>query len=317
MIYHIDPKVDCVFKKLLGSDENKNLLIHFANSILELESPITEVTILNPYNEKDFETDKLTIVDVKAEDDKGRIFQIEIQLALHPAMTNRILYTWADIYSSSIRSGEEYSKLNPVYSIWLLASNVYPDIEAVHLPFQVFNREFGILLSDQLSIHLIQLGKWKKNKVENSKDIWIHFFNHGEALDDANLPDSLNISEIKQAMDQLKAFKENERNYHIYQSRLDAIRVHNTWKSAVESEKKAKEEAIKAKEKALREKEKALGEKEKERKAKEEALKTKEKEREAKEKEREAKEDAVKAKADALNEIERLKAMLRKSGIKP
>ncbi len=251
MIYHIDPKVDCVFKKLFGSEENKNLLIHFSNSVLELENPITDVTILNPYNDKDFETDKLSIVDVKAQDDKGRLFQIEIQLALHPAITKRILYTWADIYSSSIKSGEDYSKLNKLYSIWLLDANVFPHIDAVHLPFQVINREFGVELCDQLSIHLIQLSKWKKGGIASAKDIWVHFFNHGELLDDAKLPDSLNIAEIKQAMDQLKAFKENEQNYHLYQSRLDAIRVHATWKTAIENEKKAKEDAIKEKEDAL------------------------------------------------------------------
>jgi len=28
----IDPKIDCVFKALLGSEENRNLLIHFLNA---------------------------------------------------------------------------------------------------------------------------------------------------------------------------------------------------------------------------------------------------------------------------------------------
>ncbi len=29
MRHAIDPKIDCVFKALLGSEENRNLLIHF------------------------------------------------------------------------------------------------------------------------------------------------------------------------------------------------------------------------------------------------------------------------------------------------
>jgi len=64
MRHPIDPKIDCVFKALLGSEENRNLLIHFLNAILgpDLQDPVTQVQILNPYNEREFLTDKLSIV---------------------------------------------------------------------------------------------------------------------------------------------------------------------------------------------------------------------------------------------------------------
>jgi hypothetical protein len=43
----IDPRVDCVFKALLGSKENTNLLVHFINAILgsELSHPVKSATI--------------------------------------------------------------------------------------------------------------------------------------------------------------------------------------------------------------------------------------------------------------------------------
>ncbi len=61
----IDPKVDCVFKALLGSRSNQNLLIHLLNAVLgqELATPIV--------NEREFLDDKLSIVDVKAQDQTG------------------------------------------------------------------------------------------------------------------------------------------------------------------------------------------------------------------------------------------------------
>ena len=57
----IDPRIDCVFKAILGAIENKNLLIHFLNAILELKGKdiIKEVEILNPFNDKDYIGDKL------------------------------------------------------------------------------------------------------------------------------------------------------------------------------------------------------------------------------------------------------------------
>ncbi len=68
--------VDCVFKAILGKEENKNLLIHFLNSVLELKKgkAIRDVTIKNPYNEREFTGDKLTVVDVRAVDEKGNSY---------------------------------------------------------------------------------------------------------------------------------------------------------------------------------------------------------------------------------------------------
>ena len=81
MKHPIDPKIDCVFKALLGAERNRRLLIHFLNAILagELAAPLTEVEILNPYNEREFRDDQLSIVDVKARDQGGRLYPIEIQ----------------------------------------------------------------------------------------------------------------------------------------------------------------------------------------------------------------------------------------------
>ncbi|MBF0231373.1 MAG: Rpn family recombination-promoting nuclease/putative transposase, partial [Desulfamplus sp.] len=94
MKHKIDPKVDCVFKALLGSEKNKNLLIHFLNAVIGFEggNKITNVKILNPYNERKFIDDKLSIVDIKASCQNNFQYQIEIQLAVYPSLPSRILY---------------------------------------------------------------------------------------------------------------------------------------------------------------------------------------------------------------------------------
>jgi hypothetical protein len=55
-------------------------------------SPIIEVIILDPYNEREFLGDKLSIVDVKARDEQGRLYRIEIQLLIVPDLPARIRY---------------------------------------------------------------------------------------------------------------------------------------------------------------------------------------------------------------------------------
>ena len=78
MKHHIDPKIDCVFKALLGADDNRNLLVHFLNAILstDLAAPIATVEILNPYNEREYLDDKLSIVDIKARDSQNHVIKL-------------------------------------------------------------------------------------------------------------------------------------------------------------------------------------------------------------------------------------------------
>jgi len=58
----IDPKVDYVFKRIFGDPRNADILIHLLNAILKLPEPIVAVEILNPFNDKDFAEDKLTVL---------------------------------------------------------------------------------------------------------------------------------------------------------------------------------------------------------------------------------------------------------------
>jgi hypothetical protein len=69
MVIGIDPTVDFAFKKLQGSRDHPALTISFINAVLGGTPLITGVEILNPFLDKGFEDDKLTILDVKARDD--------------------------------------------------------------------------------------------------------------------------------------------------------------------------------------------------------------------------------------------------------
>jgi len=53
----INPKVDCVFKAIFGAEDNKDVLIHLLNAVLDPdpEHRIASVELLNPYNDRTFE----------------------------------------------------------------------------------------------------------------------------------------------------------------------------------------------------------------------------------------------------------------------
>jgi len=258
MKHKINPTVDCVFKAILGSEENKNLLIHFLNAVLEPASKIKEIVLNNPYNERKFVADKLTVVDVKATDEKKCHYQIEIQLALHAAISARMLYTWSRLYHSQISKGDNFSELKPVISIWILNESLFDNVADFHLPFVLYNQKNQLVLSDDIEIHLLQLPKWQSPQIETEKERWIYLFKEGKNVDVDVPPEALNTDEMRQAMEVLNRFSENQDDYLLYQSRLDAILLQNTLNSEMARVKRENEQVKKEKEQERKEKEQAI-----------------------------------------------------------
>ena len=291
MKHRIDPKVDCVFKALLGAEHNRRLLIHFLNAMLgdELAAPIIEVTVLNPYNEREFRSDKLSIIDVKAQDQAQQLYQIEIQLLNLPDLPGRIVYGWANLYRAQLKKGDGYDLLKPAYSLWLLGEPLRPELtEAIHR-FRLQDEQRRSLVSHG-GIWLVELSKCTIDVVETEQDRWLKFFVEGEQLDAARLPNWMRTEEMQQAMSTLQAFSEQERAYHRYQARQDYLRQQKSIENHIR--------AIRA-------------EAERERAEKQQAQVALERELAAKEQERAAKEAALAEKEAALAEIERLKTLLQ------
>jgi predicted transposase/invertase (TIGR01784 family) len=238
------------------------------------------VDILNPYNEKEFIGDKLSIVDIKAQDDQKRLFQIEIQMAIFPHLPARMLYTWSDIYAAQLQDGEKYNDLHPVISIWLLVENLFTATAVAHHHFQMADLVQQKILNDHCSLHVLELNKWQTAPTLSIEDQWMLFFR--EAKSWSELPAQLDTPELRQAMATLQRFSEKEKAYHLYQARENAIREEKTQQSLLE-----------------------------------EALAKQEEERIAKEAERSAKEAECSAKEAAILEQERLRELLRKAGINP
>jgi predicted transposase/invertase (TIGR01784 family) len=227
MRHFIDPIIDCVFKALLSAPGNENLLINFLNSVLGLAAPIVSVTIINPYNDKDYTGGKLSIVDIKASDALGVKYQVEVQLSTPNYLQNRMLYTWSSIYQKQIDEGERYHKLKPVISIWLLTQNLLGTDDKYHHHFRLWDDNHQQLLTDHCSIHVLELKKWCQLETLQGIDLWLYFFK--EAKRWKVLPTFLkNQSLMRQAMKILEAFSEKEAEYHRYQSRQDVIRVELT-----------------------------------------------------------------------------------------
>ena len=107
MKHYIDPKTDCVFKAILGALGREHLLVHFVNAVVNFDSPIISVTIENPYSERQQIDDKINIVDIKARDEQGRVYQIEMQLTSPMHLVSRMNHGLSQLHSQQLKKGDD------------------------------------------------------------------------------------------------------------------------------------------------------------------------------------------------------------------
>ena len=239
---NVSPRVDIAFKKIFGVEENKDLLISLINSIVSSEDQVSDVTLLNPYNPKNFMKDKLSILDIKAEGVDGKRFNIEIQISDEADYDKRALYYWAKLYTEQLKVAEDYSK---AIGIHILNFTSIPAVDEYHNVFHITEKTSGLVYFKDLELHTIELKKFSSNskeelsdliiKVRNSLDIWMAFLTRHDLLKVDSLPENLNDINLKKAINVLDVMNFSEEEREAYEDHLKWLRIEaNSLKKAEE-----------------------------------------------------------------------------------
>lgn len=218
----INPKVDFAFKKLFGSEENKELLISFINSVLSEQEQIRDITIKNPYNISNYIHGKMSILDIKAVDEKGKWYDIEIQVAPQIFYDKRSLYYWAKVYSDQLQEKGRYGALNKTIGINVLDFN-YIEGEDYHNKYKLYNSKTGKEFSDILELHFIELKKFDKDirDIKTTLDRWITFLNNAYKYSRNRIPKELEEDKnIKRAVEVLDIMCLDEDERELYENDL-------------------------------------------------------------------------------------------------
>ena len=225
----VNPKIDLVFKKLFGSEENKDILMSLINAILPYHQQIAKLSLKNPYNVSDYAEGKLSILDIKAEDEKGIRYDIEMQIKGTGFYGKRTLYYWAKMFGSQLdytpeeqeeqAKGAGYPDLKKCIVISLMDFNFFDDAK-YHRFFTLKDGQTNEIHKDldYLDLYFIELKKSKK-QIQPAQTIlerWISFLNNAYRYTHDTLPKELaEIKEIRKASAKLDVMylDENERNY--------------------------------------------------------------------------------------------------------
>ena len=122
---YLDPKIDLTFKRVFG--EHKNLLKSFLNALLPLpdDGQIESLEYLTPEQAPEIPgLHRLSIVDVKWTDQKGRIFIVEMQMLWSASFEQRMVFGASQAYVKQFRTGPTWSGLRPVYALALINNTI-------------------------------------------------------------------------------------------------------------------------------------------------------------------------------------------------
>lgn len=242
----VTPKVDIAFKKLFGVEENKDLLMSLINSIVSEEDQVLDVHLLNPYNPKNFQNDKLSILDIKAKSHAGKYFNIEIQITDEIDYEKRALFYWSKLYTEQLNQGEGYTKLKKTIGIHILNFTSIPSEEKYHNIYNLLEKDSKLHHFKDLELHIIELSKFensnKKNqnlseidelhlllsKVKTSLDRWVAFLTRIDLLSNKRLPKELRDLKdphVEKALGVLEVMNFSEDEREAYDAHLKWLRI--------------------------------------------------------------------------------------------
>ncbi|WP_353272321.1 Rpn family recombination-promoting nuclease/putative transposase [Wolbachia endosymbiont (group A) of Urophora cardui] len=226
----LDPRNDLCFKKIFGTEKNKNILIHFLNDILGFTeiNAIQEVEFLSTIMDPEVASDKQSIVDVLCKDSHGNRYIAEMQLARDKGFEKRAQLYAAKAYSRQLDKSGNYIDLKKVFFIAISNCNLLPEEVGYISTHNIRDiKTNGHYLKD-FQFVFIELPKFTKSKVEQLESIvdrWLFFFKYAEETTDEDLK---KIAEkapiIKLAYDELDKFRWNEKDLVAYEERIMDLR---------------------------------------------------------------------------------------------
>ena len=162
----IDLLCDWAFKHVFG--HNKELLIMLLNDFL----PEKVIDIEYDPNETDIfrGEDKQVIMDVICHTE-NRSFIVEMQKSSNSNFRNRMLYYGAATITRQLSSGDDYSKMVPVYVICFMDFRLNHLTDQLVYRYQIREQDSGEPYGNQLSIYFCELPRLASQKKEKLSPI--------------------------------------------------------------------------------------------------------------------------------------------------
>ena len=182
---YINFYTDFAFKKLFGTEMNKDLLISFLNALLQGREVVLDVNYLNTEHLGTQEYDRRAVFDVYCKNDKGEVFLVEMQKGEQQFFKDRSIYYSTFAIREQAPRGEWNYELKGVYTIGILnfcfdkerEGNYYHEVKLM----DTATKE---VFYDKLVFIYLEMPKFTKqeNELESLFDKWLYVIRNLAAL---------------------------------------------------------------------------------------------------------------------------------------
>lgn len=192
---YINLFTDFGFKKIFGSEENKDILLDFLNTLLAEKQTIIDLKFLNTERLGNSILDRKAIFDLYCENDKGEKFIVELQRAEQEFFKERSIFYAARAIEDQAKRGKWNYNWEAVYTIAIMdfefSGMGHDNVESdVILYDRKNNKEF----TSKLRFIYLEMPKFRKtlDELETTYDKWLFLLK--------------NISELEEIPERLQRF---------------------------------------------------------------------------------------------------------------
>ncbi|MCL1793959.1 MAG: Rpn family recombination-promoting nuclease/putative transposase [Oscillospiraceae bacterium] len=214
----LSPKSDIIFKLLFGDERSIDMLTDFLKAVLRLPADeYEEVIIVDPHLLREYDRDKLGILDVKVKTKTKKVIDIEIQVEPTPGFKERIIYYSSKMVTEQIGSSEKHHEIKRVISIIITNYELIKKSPKYHHRFVLYDPENGVEFTDLIEVNTLELQKIPEAEDGTELWNWLKFLS-AERKEDLEMI-AERSPQVKKAVVRLMELSNDERMRLLYESR--------------------------------------------------------------------------------------------------
>ena len=210
----LSPKTDIVFKMLFETDAE--ILADLIDSVLDRpeNKRVRSVRVKNPGILPDEIGKKFIVLDIRAEDESGEQFDVEMQVRKYESYSKRSLFYLCKLYAEQLDSGKNYGELKPVAGIHFLDYEQFPECPDFRYRF-VFSDSLHpeICLTEDIVLHIVELPAFERTGLETSQGAfseWVRFISRADSETEETMRENYTNPKIHKAFHALEALSADE-----------------------------------------------------------------------------------------------------------
>ena len=225
---YISLLTDFGFKRIFGTAPNKELLIHFLNSLFDGKQVVKDVKYLNTEHFGDQVSARKAIFDVYCEGENGEKFIVEMQNAYQEFFKDRSLfYSTFPIREQAKKSSDWDFHLSRVYTIALLNFDMKEeafDKNTITHTVKLCDIDTNKVFYKKLDFIFVEIAKFKKkeDELETLYDKWLYMLKNLYKLE--NRPKALRDKVFDRLFQEAEIAKFTPEELREYEDSLKAYR---------------------------------------------------------------------------------------------